>query len=368
MDTTESPLLETFITTPKHSLEADRPISPSSNSLEPIVFFPKARWPDPNRNAVARMNPITIAHRGAKAKFPENTMSAFIHAIDVGAQVIETDLHLSRDGEIVLSHDATLQRCFGVKKRIIDCDWQYLSTLRTTVEPVEFMPRLVDLLRYVSAAPERKDVWILLDIKRDNHPETIMDTLADLLRSTPSEHKPWNERIILGCWTTKYLSLAHRLFPAYPVSLISFSLAFARQFLKVPHIIFNMNMHALMGPGGAQFLADAREAGQQVFAWTVNRKEFMRLCIRRGLDGVVTDEVELCRRTCGGRKDGPCRLPENGGDDDRDDGLTVLQRAGVLVRAVLLYAVGSLFTVVYRVDLDHFIYGLYHDGNGKEYE
>ncbi|QSS54802.1 glycerophosphoryl diester phosphodiesterase [Histoplasma capsulatum var. duboisii H88] len=222
------------------------------------------------------------------------------------------------------------------------------------------------MLRYVSAAPERKDVWILLDIKRDNHPETIMDTLADLLRSTPSEHKPWNERIILGCWTTKYLSLAHRLFPAYPVSLISFSLAFARQFLKVPHIIFNMNMHALMGPGGAQFLADAREAGQQVFAWTVNREEFMRLCIRRGLDGVVTDEVELCQRTCDGGKDGPCRLPENGGDDDGDDGLTVLQRASVLVRAVLLYAVGSLFTAVYRVDLDHFIYGLYHDGNGKE--
>ena len=48
--------------------------------------------------------PQTIAHRGYKAKFPENTMGAFKGAVEVGADAIETDIHLSKDDVVVLSH------------------------------------------------------------------------------------------------------------------------------------------------------------------------------------------------------------------------------------------------------------------------
>jgi len=48
--------------------------------------------------------PQAIAHRGYKAKFPENTMGAFRGAVEVGAEGLETDVHLTRDGVVVLSH------------------------------------------------------------------------------------------------------------------------------------------------------------------------------------------------------------------------------------------------------------------------
>jgi glycerophosphoryl diester phosphodiesterase len=48
--------------------------------------------------------PQAIAHRGYSAAFPENTMAAFLGAVEVGAQAIETDVHLSKDGVVVLSH------------------------------------------------------------------------------------------------------------------------------------------------------------------------------------------------------------------------------------------------------------------------
>lgn len=48
--------------------------------------------------------PQAIAHRGYKAKFPENTMGAFKGAVEVGAEGLETDIHLSKDGVVVLSH------------------------------------------------------------------------------------------------------------------------------------------------------------------------------------------------------------------------------------------------------------------------
>lgn len=56
-----------------------------------------------SENGVSRA-PQCIAHRGYKAKQPENTMAAFRAAAAAGAHAIETDLHLSRDGVVVLSH------------------------------------------------------------------------------------------------------------------------------------------------------------------------------------------------------------------------------------------------------------------------
>jgi glycerophosphoryl diester phosphodiesterase len=53
--------------------------------------------------------PQVIAHRGYKSAFPENTMAAFRGAVEVGADGIETDLHLSKDGEVVLLHVSTWQ-------------------------------------------------------------------------------------------------------------------------------------------------------------------------------------------------------------------------------------------------------------------
>lgn len=113
-------------------------------------------------------------------------MVAFEGAVNVGAHAIETDLHISKDSVVVLSHvrrlfypqicsqlkeaclysskDANLKRCFGREEKIIDCDWSFLETLRTTREPHVAMPRLKDLLEYL-ATPGLEDIWLLLDIK-----------------------------------------------------------------------------------------------------------------------------------------------------------------------------------------------------------
>jgi phosphatidylglycerol phospholipase C len=56
------------------------------------------------RDAEPSRMPQTIAHRGYKAAFPENTMAAYRNAVDIGSHGVETDIHLSRDGVVVLSH------------------------------------------------------------------------------------------------------------------------------------------------------------------------------------------------------------------------------------------------------------------------
>ena len=60
--------------------------------------------------------------------------------------------------------DKDLKRCFGRPEKIIDCEWEFLSKLKTLKEPHESMPRLADLLEYL-AQPGMEEIWVMLDIK-----------------------------------------------------------------------------------------------------------------------------------------------------------------------------------------------------------
>lgn len=232
--------------------------------------------------------PQAIAHRGYKAAYPENTMGAFKGAVEVGAHAIETDIHLSKDGVVVLSHDATLKRCFGEDMKIADCEWEYLKELRTLKEPRQSMPRLLDLLRYLNT-PGLEDIWALLDIKLDDEATTMITLIARTLQEV-KPIRPWNERIMLGCWNAKYVPLCQKILPGYPMAHIGWSIPYARQFLKVPNVQFNMLQPAMVGPCGNSFMKEVRDANRSLFLWTVNQEKSMRWCMSKGVDGVITDD------------------------------------------------------------------------------
>ncbi|KAK0247918.1 hypothetical protein LTR59_009334 [Friedmanniomyces endolithicus] len=271
----------------------DTPVTISEDAVFPIPTFTLARL-----DAQKRKVPQCIAHRGYKAKFPENTMAAFKGAVAAGAHALETDVHITKDNVVVLSHDPTLKRCFGRPEKIIDTPWDTIKDLRTIAEPHEPMPQLRDVITYL-AQPAQDSLWILLDIKLDNDAESIMRLLGSTLASiAPSATTPWRQRVVLGIWAAKFLPLAQQYLPDFPVMHIGFSTSYARHFLKVPNIGFNMLLPILIAPGGRSFLRDARKDHRQVLAWTVNAEDRMEWCIRRKLDGVITDDPEKFLRVC----------------------------------------------------------------------
>lgn len=91
-------------------------------------------------------------------------MGAFAGAVAIGAHAIETDVHITKDDVVVLSHDATLKRCFGRPEKLLDVNWSFVSKLQTIAKPRQYMPRLLDLLHFL-AHPENEHVWLVLDIK-----------------------------------------------------------------------------------------------------------------------------------------------------------------------------------------------------------
>src|SRR5580658_7344129 len=74
-------------------------------------------------------HPPVIAHRGASAQAPENTMAAFRLATESGAKWVEFDVHLTQDGVPVIMHDDTLDRTTDGKGKIADASWADVQKL-----------------------------------------------------------------------------------------------------------------------------------------------------------------------------------------------------------------------------------------------
>src|SRR5687768_5538366 len=73
--------------------------------------------------------PLIISHRGASAFAPENTVAAFKKAIESGADGVEFDVQLSKDGVLMVIHDATLTRTAGIEKRVADMTSRQLANV-----------------------------------------------------------------------------------------------------------------------------------------------------------------------------------------------------------------------------------------------
>ncbi|KAF2484021.1 PLC-like phosphodiesterase, partial [Neohortaea acidophila] len=263
--------------------------------------FPSTSFTSYRVDARKKRFPQCISHRGNKVSHPENTMAAFRSAVEVGTHALETDVHFTKDEVVVLSHDDSLERCYGRPEKILDSTWEEIKDVRTIREPHEPLPRLADLLEYL-AQPGLEEIWLLLDIKLSNDADTIMRLLGSTIASvSPAARKKWEERVVLGIWAAKYLPLAMKYLPDFPVTHIGFSLKYARHFFTVPNVSFNMLLPMLVAPGGRAFIRDAKQKQKrQVYAWTVNEEDKMEWCIRRKLDGVITDDprkfLDVCAR------------------------------------------------------------------------
>lgn len=270
----------------------DSPVAISEDIVFPTPSFAKATL---NRQKLLR--PQCIAHRGYRAKFPENSLLAFEEAVKAGATGLEMDVHITKDEVVVVSHDPTLRRCFGRKDKILDRTWDEIKDLRTTSPPHVPMPRLEDLLDLL-ARPGMEEIWLLVDIKLDNDAEDIMRLLgATMDRVQQPPGRSWRERIVLGLWAAKYLPFAGRYLPGFPVMHIGVKTSYARHFHSVSNVGFNMLLPMLIAPGGSEFVRQSREVQhRQVLAWTVNERDRMEWCVRRQLDGIVTDDPAIFTR------------------------------------------------------------------------
>ncbi len=240
-----------------------------------------------------------LAHRGDSANFPENTLPSFESAWKLQVDVIETDLHLTRDGVCVVWHDPTVDRTTDGTGTIRQLSWDYLQSLdagyRFTPDGGETYPfrgqgiRMVRLTELLRELPEAR---FNLDLKTDT-PE-LTEEFIRIIRKTKSE-----DRVLAASFLDKPIRTIRKALPRIPTSLprreINMSyvlhrlglLGLKRQFhgetLPLPE--YHQGRRIL----SPQYIRALHRRGLKVFVWTINQEEDMNRLLDWGADGIFTD-------------------------------------------------------------------------------
>lgn len=233
------------------------------------------------------MATAVIAHRGASADAPENTMAAFRAAWAVGADAIELDVQVTRDGEVVALHDSSLRRTTGRPGEVKDWDWADLCELdagswKGQKFAREKIPRLIQVL---DELPDRTRAFI--EIK--GGPE-----LLDALRRPLGESKVGSAQIVWIGFDLDAVAGAKAQFPEHECAwILDAPLKLGTQNLDVGIReakrcnLDGLDLSAKWSPG--RVVPHVLAAGLRCYTWTVNEPAAALDWRGAGADGVTTD-------------------------------------------------------------------------------
>ena len=236
--------------------------------------------------------PLAFAHRGG-ALLPandgvENTMLAFRNAVDLGYRYLETDVHTSLDGVVYAFHDIGLTRMTGTVSAFRDLDSSAIDAIM--VGGREPIPRLADLLE---AFPEAR---FNIDVKADDAVEPTLAVLRDadaldrVCLSSFSADRVLQLRVgaptTTSCFSRGEIALL-RLAPSR--WLQAYGKRRGGGCVQVP---IRHGAITVVTPG---FVARAHAIGVPVHVWTINDPDEMRYLLDIGVDGLMSDRVDVLR-------------------------------------------------------------------------
>jgi glycerophosphoryl diester phosphodiesterase len=241
-----------------------------------------------------RARPLNLAHRGASAHAPENTLAAFRLAAELGADGLELDAKLSRDGVAVVMHDATVDRTTDGAGRVSDMTLAELKRLdagskfgpQFASEPVPTLDEVLD------AVGERLIVNVELTnyaSRGDGLERKVIDLIARrglVDRMMVSSFDPMSLRRVKRAAPPIVCGLLYS--PDQPIHLRRAWLA-----RLIPGLEARHPHHSMID---LAFVRRCHARGQRVNTWTVNEEADMRRMIAAGVNAVMTDRPDVMHR------------------------------------------------------------------------
>lgn len=247
--------------------------------------------------------PLHIAHRGGAGLYPENTLHAFEQAVRAHrTDMLELDVHATKDGVVVVAHDPTLERCTNGAGSIADHTWAELQRLDAAwhFTPVNgsgtpLRGRGIGLPRFIDVFRAFPGLRLNVELKD----ERALDPLAALLAK-----EDWRARLCLG---SEFDDLGARVAAAFPGACCFFPRDALAAFVlgaKGGEVVDDQRYLVLDMPYrwedvtlfDAALARVAAAHGKWVNVWTVDAEADMRQAIADGVGGVMTDRPDLLRR------------------------------------------------------------------------
>jgi len=237
--------------------------------------------------------PAIIAHRGASAYSPENTLAAFELALKQNADAVELDAKLTADGHVIVIHDQTVDRTTAHTGRVKNLP---LSEFRKMDAGSHFdiafkgepVPTLDEVFKAVGQLT-------YINVELTNY-ASMMDNLPHKVASLVKKHR-LGRRVIFSSFNPLALIKIHKLVPEAPIGLLAVQGrkgAFLRSWPG--RLLGYHSLHPELNDVTPALVNGAHRRNKKVLVWTVNRAEEMRRLFQLGVDGIFTDDPVLARQ------------------------------------------------------------------------
>lgn len=242
--------------------------------------------------------PVIFAHRGASAHAPENTLASFELAVVHGADAIELDAKLSADGEVVVFHDASVDRTTDGAGRLAQKTLAELRSLDAgSFFSEKFRGEKIPLLSEVFEAVGKKS-FINVELTNYVAPrDPLVEKVCALVRRHALE-----DRVMFSSFLGSNLKKAKQFLPQVPRGLLALGGwmgAWARSFG------FSFGdyaaLHSHLADVTAQQVSRVHQLQRRIHVWTVNKAEDIARLHHWGVDGIFTDDPQVALQAAGRR-------------------------------------------------------------------
>jgi len=290
-----------------------------------------------------------IGHRGAAGLMPENTLSGFKKAMEIGVDAIELDVHLTSDNVVIVTHDYRLNTAMTrdaqgnwVKTRPLIKDLTLAKVQSYDVGKLkrsttyakrypkrksidgERIPILRDVIKLVKSTNERTNLFIELKTtplkpEESSSPEVLVSAIAKIL-----EEERFTDRARIISFDWRSLRYSKKIMPKVHTAHVTRAKKYRdtiqkEKFGPSPWMAgfdiddFDSIPQAIKAAGGecwasnyihasghgrgitSNLVKQAHASGLDVFVWTVNNKSDMKRMIKKGVDGIITDRPDILR-------------------------------------------------------------------------
>ncbi|MBT3341777.1 MAG: glycerophosphodiester phosphodiesterase [Gemmatimonadetes bacterium] len=235
------------------------------------------------------IHPLRIAHRGASAQAPENTLAAFEQAIRLGVDMLEIDVRASCDGEVVVIHDAAIDRTTNRVGQVAELSFEQLRQAdagswfdaQFKGEQIPTLSEVLDLARHRAI--------VLIEIKADHLAERVLQQISAAGAQ---------DAVVVQSFDPETVRRIKSIEPMMPTSLLMGDLPKSPSRLRARRMVREVLAvganalsiwHAALTPA---FHEEMRMRGISVWVWTVDEEVVLRDVTQLGVQGIITNHPD----------------------------------------------------------------------------
>ncbi|WP_307894821.1 glycerophosphodiester phosphodiesterase [Bacillus swezeyi] len=235
-----------------------------------------------------------IAHRGASGYAPENTMAAFERALKMKSDYIELDVQMSKDGELVVIHDTTVNRTTDIDSQLpVPVQDLTLDELRKldagSYFGSEFTGERIPTFEEVLDRYKGK-IGMLIELKEPARYPGIEEKVAAALKERRMD-KPKHDKVIIQSFNFESVRKIHELLPSMPTGVLTW---LSSDLTNVKLKEFSgyadyVNANLKNVAADATLVSRIHALGMKITPWTVRSRAEVAPLLQAGVDGIVTD-------------------------------------------------------------------------------